>query len=117
MAQKRSSDSERTKSNATPVNGSARPLTLGKEKDYVYDDELRRLQIELVKLQGWIRHKELKLVAIRGTRRSRERRRDQEDHRQFESARLSRSRPGHSHRTRKDAVVFPALCGTFAGCR
>lgn len=47
------------------MNGSARtPLKLGKDKDYVYDDELRRLQIELVKLQEWIRHKGLKLVAV-----------------------------------------------------
>jgi len=62
MAQKRTSDSEKTKNNATPANGSARTLTLG--KDYVYEDELRRLQIELVKLQEWIWHKGLKLVAI-----------------------------------------------------
>jgi len=41
MAQKRTSDSEKTKNNATPANGSARTLTLG--KDYVYEDELRRL--------------------------------------------------------------------------
>lgn len=63
MAQKRSSDSEETKNGATPVNGSARTmLRLG--KDCAYDDELRRLQIELVKLQEWIRQKGLKLVAI-----------------------------------------------------
>jgi polyphosphate kinase 2 len=37
-------------------------LRLG--KDCAYDDELRRLQIELVKLQEWIRQKGLKLVAI-----------------------------------------------------
>jgi polyphosphate kinase 2 len=63
MAQKRSSDAEETRNRATPVNGSARtPPRRG--KDYVYDDELRRLQIELVKLQEWIRHKGLKLVAV-----------------------------------------------------
>jgi polyphosphate kinase 2 len=33
-------------------------------KDGAYDKELRRLQIELVKLQEWVRHKGLKVVAI-----------------------------------------------------
>jgi polyphosphate kinase 2 len=63
MAQKSPSDPEKTKNGATPVNGSARaPLKLG--KDHVYNDELCRLQIELVKLQEWIRQKGLKLVAV-----------------------------------------------------
>jgi polyphosphate kinase 2 len=49
----------------SPTNGSRRtPLKLGKDNDYVYNDELRRLQIELVKLQEWIRQKGLKLVAL-----------------------------------------------------
>jgi|SRR5450755_791992 polyphosphate kinase 2 len=68
MTQTRSSDSEKAKNDASPVNGSPHTQTLGKSlgknKDYVYEDELRRLQIELVKLQEWIRHKGLKLVAI-----------------------------------------------------
>src|SRR5215469_5301261 len=38
------------------------PLRLG--RDRLYDHELRRLQIELVKLQEWIRHKGLKVVII-----------------------------------------------------
>jgi polyphosphate kinase 2 len=63
MAQKSSSDTGKIRNGATPVNGSGRtPLKLS--KDYVYDDELRRLQIELVKLQEWIRQKGLKLVAV-----------------------------------------------------
>jgi polyphosphate kinase 2 len=32
--------------------------------DYDYDKELRRLQVELVKLQEWVRHKSLKVVVI-----------------------------------------------------
>src|SRR5450759_223946 len=68
MAHKHGSDSENAsaKTNgATPTNGSGRtPLKLGKNDNYVYNDELRRLQIELVKLQEWIRHKGLKLVAL-----------------------------------------------------
>ncbi len=65
MAQKHSADSENAsaKTNgAAPVNGSACTLKLG--KDNAYNDELRRLQIELVKLQEWVRQKGLKLVAI-----------------------------------------------------
>lgn len=37
-------------------------LRLGRDCDY--EKELRRLQIELVKLQEWVRHKGLKLVAL-----------------------------------------------------
>jgi len=40
----------------------SQPLRLGQDCDY--DDELRRLQIELVKLQEWIRHKGLKVSVI-----------------------------------------------------
>ena len=81
MAQKSPSDLEKIKNGTKPVNGSARaPLKLG--KDYAYDDELRRLQIELVKLQEWIRQKGLKLVVLfRRAGCSGERRSDQEDHR------------------------------------
>ena len=68
MAHKHGSDLENASPNtngAAPANGSGRsPLKLGKNNDYVYNDELRRLQIELVKLQEWIRQKRLKLVAV-----------------------------------------------------
>ncbi len=61
MAKKHPSDSETTstKTNGTaPVNGSARtPLKLGKDNDHAYNKELRRLQIELVKLQEWVRQR------------------------------------------------------------
>jgi polyphosphate kinase 2 len=43
-----------------PVNAGA--LRLGKDCDY--DRELRRLQIELVKLQEWIRHEGLRVVVL-----------------------------------------------------
>ena len=62
MAQKRPSESAKPRSVPTPANGSGHTLTLG--RDCVYNEELRRLQIELVKLQEWIRRKGLKLVAI-----------------------------------------------------
>ena len=32
--------------------------------DYNYDKELSRLQVELVKLQEWVRHEGLKVVAL-----------------------------------------------------
>ena len=43
-----------------PVNGKA--LRLGKDIDY--DRELRRLQIELVKLQEWIRNEKMRVVIL-----------------------------------------------------
>jgi polyphosphate kinase 2 len=43
-----------------PVNAEA--LRLGKDCDY--DRELRRMQIELVKLQEWIRHEGLRVVVL-----------------------------------------------------
>jgi polyphosphate kinase 2 len=68
MAHKHGSDSENAseKTNgAAPANGSGRtPLKLGKNNNHVYNEELRRLQIELVKLQEWVRKKGLKLVAL-----------------------------------------------------
>jgi polyphosphate kinase len=42
--------------------GVMKSLRLG--RDCQYPQELRRLQIELVKLQEWIRHKDLKVVVI-----------------------------------------------------
>ena len=45
-----------------PAAHSVKPLTLGKDCDY--DGELRRLQIELVKLQEWIRERGLRVVVL-----------------------------------------------------
>jgi polyphosphate kinase 2 len=39
-----------------------KPIRLDRDKDY--EQELRRLQVELVKLQEWIRHKGLRVVVI-----------------------------------------------------
>jgi polyphosphate kinase 2 (PPK2 family) len=44
------------------ANGGAEPVRLGKECDY--ERELRRLQVELVKLQEWIRHEGLRVVVL-----------------------------------------------------
>ena len=45
-----------------PAANSVKPLMLGKDCDY--DSELRRLQIELVKLQEWIRERGLRVVVL-----------------------------------------------------
>jgi len=47
---------------AQPPSGSGKVLRLGKDCDY--DRELRRLQVELVKLQEWIRHEGLRVVVL-----------------------------------------------------
>jgi len=44
------------------ANGGVAPRRLGKECDY--ERELRRLQVELVKLQEWIRHEGLRVVVL-----------------------------------------------------
>jgi polyphosphate kinase 2 (PPK2 family) len=44
------------------IQAPAKPLRIGKDCDY--DQELRRLHIELVKLHEWIRHKGLRLVIL-----------------------------------------------------
>ncbi len=51
----------------TRTNASGKKIPLNKEgrlKKAFYEDELARLQVELVKLQEWIKHKGLKVVAI-----------------------------------------------------
>jgi len=50
------------KSNGAGKGSAAKTLRLG--EDCNYEQELARLQVELVKLQEWIRHKGLKVVAI-----------------------------------------------------
>jgi polyphosphate kinase 2 (PPK2 family) len=52
-----------------PAARSLKPLVLGKDCDY--ERELRRPQIELVKLQEWIRQSGLKVVVLFEGRRCR----------------------------------------------
>jgi polyphosphate kinase 2 len=49
------------KEKAKPVKRVAPPKQLGRKE---YDKELRRLQVELVELEEWIRHRNLRVVAI-----------------------------------------------------
>jgi len=69
MADKRTSNSEKIQADpakkteqASPNGGVIKQLRLGKDCDY--EQELRRLQIELVKLQEWIRHHGLRVVVL-----------------------------------------------------
>src|ERR1700730_10077118 len=39
----------------------SRPVTIGRKE---YDKELRRLQVELVRLEEWIRHRNLRVVVV-----------------------------------------------------
>jgi polyphosphate kinase len=49
--------------NGSPI-GSAKSAGMGGLKKFSYKKELRRLQVELVKLQEWIRHEGLRVVVL-----------------------------------------------------
>lgn len=54
----------RKQEGTTPVRSGENYTTRGTIKSRVYERELARLQVELVKLQMWIKHKGLKIVVI-----------------------------------------------------
>ena len=67
---------------ATPANGAAEGVPLEihhgdvkaearKIKNAVYEKELARLQIELVKMQNWIKHNGLRVLVLFETRQER----------------------------------------------
>jgi polyphosphate kinase 2 len=60
--EKPSTDTPLKKAESTSSKSSKPPLRLGKDCDY--EQELGRLQIELVKLHEWIRHKHLTVVIL-----------------------------------------------------
>jgi polyphosphate kinase 2 len=62
MGHKLENAAEPAKCNRGGRNGAPKPLRLG--HDFDYQKELQRLQVELVKLQEWVRHKGLKVVVI-----------------------------------------------------
>ena len=68
---------------ATLVAGNGEPPKPKKKIDKrTYEKALKKLHVELVKLQEWIQHKGLEgRRAVRRTRRGRQRWRDQADHR------------------------------------
>jgi hypothetical protein len=87
-------------------------------KDYNYVEELAHLQLELIKLQEWVRMRGVRLsVILRGSRRGRKGWRDQAHYPEPQSARLPRGGFGHGYRKGTRPVVFPALCGRIAFTR
>ena len=64
MAEKKMAEkkmAEKKKGKATPVKRAAAPKQLKKKK---YEKERRRLQVELVQLEEWIRHHNLRVVVV-----------------------------------------------------
>ena len=83
-----------------------------------YDKELKKLHVELVKLQEWVKHKGAEgLHRLRGARRRRQGRHDQGDHRAREPARVPRRRAAGADRAREVADVHAALHAAPAGGR
>ena len=81
-----------------------------------YERELARLQIELVKLQEWIKFKGLKVVVLfEGRDAAGKGGAIKTHHRVPQPPHLPRGGPGHAHRAGEDAVVFPALRRASAG--
>ena len=94
----------------------AKPKLKMELKDY--ERELAHLEIELVKLQEWIKVKGLKVVVIfEGRGRGRQGRHHQDDHRVPQPSHLPRGGIGHTHRAGEVTVVFSALRRASAGGR
>src|SRR5215472_14317150 len=92
-----------------------RPEPRKPPKNYNYVEELINLQIELIKLQEYVRHNRLKMCVIfEGRDCSGQGRRHQAHYRSAEPPRLPRRRPRHSDREGAWTVVFPAICGGIA---
>src|SRR5487761_1710193 len=87
-------------------------------EDYPYDERMSRdyyertkrlLQIELVKLQNWVKDRAADHHRLRGPRRRGQRRHDQALHRAPEPARGDRRGAGKAVGARADPVVLPAV--------
>jgi len=87
--------------------GEARAVKEISKKEY--EKALAKLQIELVKLQEWVKHKGLKVVVIFEGRDAAGKGGVQAHHAVTEPAHLSHRRLGCANRTRKNTVVLPAL--------
>ena len=51
-------------SDGKPIEAQKKPVGVKSMKKKLFEIELRKLQVELVKLQEWIKHKELKVIVI-----------------------------------------------------
>jgi polyphosphate kinase 2 (PPK2 family) len=75
-----------------------------------YEAEKKKLQIELLKVQSWVKETGQKhRDAVRGPRRRRQGRHHQALHRAPQPARGAGGRPGEAQRARTGPVVLPAL--------
>ncbi len=74
-----------------------------------YEAELFELQVELVKLQEWVKATKARVVIIFEGRRRRERRNHQTHHRARQSPCVSSGGFALSHRATEDAAACPAL--------
>ena len=84
-------------------------------KNYNYVEELIHLQIELIKLQEYVRHNRLKMCVIfEGRDAAGKGGVIKRITGSAEPPRLPRRRPRHSDREGARAVVFPAICGGIA---
>ena len=93
-----------------PTPAPVKTKIINNNNDYL--KELARLQVELVKLQEWVKVKGLKVVVIfEGRDAAGKGGGDQADHRKPQSPRCPRGGPGHPDRAREDAVVLSALRG------
>ena len=96
--------------------GGGKPAKKITEKDY--QKELKKLHVELVKLQEWVVAQGAQgLRRLRGTRRGRQGRDDQGDHRAGQPARLPRRGAAGADRAREVADVRAALHPALPGGR
>ena len=103
---------------ARPPSGRVAGTRRPKLKNKVYLAELDRLQLELSKLQEWVKARGLKVVVIfEGRDAAGKGGVDQDDHAGPQPAHRPRRRAARPDRARADAVVLPALRGAPAGRR
>src|SRR5215469_13080737 len=92
-----------------------RPEPREPPRNYNYVEELINLQIELIKLQEYVRHNRLKMCIIfRGAGCSGQGWRHQAHYRSTEPPRLPRRCPRYSDGEGARAVVFPTICSGIA---
>ena len=91
-----------------------RPEPRNPPKNYNYVEELINLQIELIKLQEYVRHNRLKICVIFEGRDAAGKGGVIKRYRSAEPPRLPRRRPLYSDREGAQAVVFSAICSGVA---
>ena len=81
----------------------------------IYEKELRKLQVELCRLQDWVKHKGLRVIIVfEGRDAAVQGWHHQGDHRAGEPARISRCCAAGTFKPGKDTDVLPALRPAFS---